>query len=80
MQLIRGSNRASNQIFKALETDVGQLEKQVNAWLAESKVRVVNMFGNIAPQSPPPDEGAPAISKGPHPPSDIFLVVLYEQP
>lgn len=67
------------KIFKSLETDVALLEKQVNAWLAESKVRVVNMFGNIAPQSPPPDSSAPAISKGPHPPSDVFLVVLYEQ-
>ncbi|MBI2948785.1 MAG: hypothetical protein HYY23_14190 [Verrucomicrobia bacterium] len=68
------------KIFKTLETDVGLLEKQVNAWLAESKVRVINMFGNIAPQSPPPEESAPAISKSPHPPSDVFLVVLYEQP
>lgn len=68
------------KIFKTLETDVGQLEKQVNAWLAESKVRVINMFGNIAPESPTPDESAPAISKGPHPPSDVLLVVLYEQP
>ncbi|MBI4660149.1 MAG: hypothetical protein HY735_15020 [Verrucomicrobia bacterium] len=65
------------KIFKSLETDLSLLEKQVNSWLAESKVQVVNMFGNIAPQSPSPD--AATLTKSAHPPSDILLVVLYEQ-
>ena len=68
------------KIFKSLESDIGQLEKQVNSWLAETNVRVINMFGNIAPQSPPPEVHSTTISKGSFPPSDVLLVVLYEQP
>ncbi len=67
------------KIFKALESDVASLEKQVNSWLAESKVRVINMFGNIAPQSPGPETNSATITRGSFPPSDILLVVLYEQ-
>ena len=67
------------KIFKSLESDITQLEKQVNSWLAESNVRVINMFGNIAPQSPPPEMNSSSISKSPFPPSDVLLVVLYEQ-
>jgi hypothetical protein len=63
------------KLFKGVESEVDQLEKDVNTWLAESGARVVNMFGNIAPQTMRPDSttGSRAF-----PPSDIFLTVLYE--
>ena len=66
------------KIFKGLESDAALIEKQVNSWLAESKARVVSMYGNIAPQSPAPDSTSNAISRGAFPPSDILLVLLYE--
>ncbi|MDA1274624.1 MAG: hypothetical protein O2960_11320 [Verrucomicrobia bacterium] len=68
------------KIFKALETETPRIEDQVNSWLAESKVRVINMFGNISPQTTSPDSNAMAISRGAFPPSDVMLVVLYEKP
>jgi hypothetical protein len=65
------------KIFRGLESDIASLEKQVNAWLAEAHVKVVNMFGNMSPQSPSPTSSA-AISGSAFSPSDIFLVILYE--
>ena len=67
------------KIFKGLETDLPQLENQINAWLAESKVRVVQMFGNISPQSAARDSSASVLTKGSFTPSDVLLVVLYEK-
>jgi len=71
------------KIFKGLESDLAELESQVNQWLAESQARVINMFGNIAPQSGPtasPQPGGPTyITKSPFAPSDVLLVILFEQ-
>jgi hypothetical protein len=67
------------KIFKGLETDISFLEKQVNSWLFETQVRVVHMFGNLSPQTAPVDTDATAITKGPFPSSDVFLVVVYEK-
>lgn len=65
------------RIFKGIESEIAALESEVNRWLAESGARVVNMFGNIAPQtlSPEPSKG---LTKSSFAPSDILLVILYE--
>ncbi len=68
------------KIFKGLEGDAIELEKQVNAWLAKSGARVLQITGNIAPQGHSSDLKAGSISASPYTPSDILLVVLYEQP
>ena len=47
------------KFFKGIESEVSELQAEVNAWLAESGANVVNMFGNIAPQTTKP-EGATA--------------------
>ncbi len=64
------------KIFKSIESDVSDLERDINAWLKESGARVVNVFGNIAPQT----IGDPAKAKGSRSfsPSDVLIVVLYE--
>ena len=67
------------KIFKGLESDITFMEKQVNSWLFETQVRVVQMFGNISPQTAPVDTELTTISKGSFPPSDVFLVVVYEK-
>ena len=64
------------RIFKSIESEVGELEREINGWLQESGVNVVNIFGNIAPQtvlSETPSGTGRAFS-----PSDIFMVVIYE--
>ena len=73
------------KIFNGLEGDTGRLAKEVNEWLKTSKAKVVNVFGNIAPQSvsEKPDPGRLASSEsGPtrrFAPSDVLLVVVYEE-
>jgi len=67
------------KIFKAVESELETLEAEVNEWLAESKARVINMFGNIAPQSRSPSQSA-GLTKGMFPPSDVLLVILFEAP
>jgi len=67
------------KIFKALEGETAQLEKQVNAWLTESGARVLQITGNIAPQDRSIDSKASSISSSPYVASDILLIVLYEK-
>ncbi len=64
------------RIFKTIESEVGELEREVNGWLQESKVKVINVFGNIAPQTIN-SEALGATGRA-FSPSDIFLVVVYE--
>lgn len=66
------------KIFKGLESELGLLEESVNQWLAQTRVRVINFSGNIAPQSCSAEERNVAISKGAFAPSDIVIVVHYE--
>jgi hypothetical protein len=66
------------KMFKGSESDLAGVEKQINSWLAAENVRVINMIGNIAPQSPPPpDKGALNITA--YSPSDILVVIQYEK-
>lgn len=67
------------KLFKGLETDLAGVEQQVNAWLAESHARVINIFGNMSPQSCPADDKNAMIAKGTFVPSDILLVVHYQK-
>ncbi len=65
------------RIFKSIETDVSSLESEINSWLQKSGVKVINIFGNIAPQTVNADSsatGSRAFS-----PSDVFMVVVYEK-
>jgi hypothetical protein len=67
------------KLFRGVENDLAGLEKQVNAWLAESGASVKSITGNIAPQSPPPDEKLGAVGGSPWAPSDVLLIVHYEK-
>jgi hypothetical protein len=65
------------KIFKNVESSISALEDEVNAWLAESGARVVDIVGNIAPQT----SGKPSaqgLGGGAYGTSDVLLIVLYE--
>jgi hypothetical protein len=67
------------KVFKALETEAEMLERQVNDWLAKSGAKVLQISGNIAPQS----EGGGGRTGGlanTGGASDVLLIVLYETP
>ena len=66
------------KIFKGIESNLAALEKEVNAWLAETNVRVTHIFGNLAPLSGERNEGN-SLSAYPYVASDVMLVVLYEK-
>ena len=65
------------KIFKGLESNLGALEKEVNAWLVESGARVLQLAGNLAPQSGQRNE-TNSLAAYPYVASDVLLVVLYE--
>ncbi|MEM6260727.1 MAG: hypothetical protein AAGI37_20965 [Planctomycetota bacterium] len=74
------------KIFIGREDHTADLENDVNAWIAESGVRVLSISGNIAAQSvlPVKDAGGGNLSaSGTHTrrfaPSDIFVLVTYEK-
>ena len=66
------------KIFKGIESELGDLEGRVNAWLKQSGARVVQTFGNIAPQSNTSGGGGAATLGKSYTPSDVLIVVVYE--
>lgn len=65
--------------FKGLESDLSGLENEVNTWLAQSRVKVVQVIGNIAPQSIPPSAKGSGLSTTEFASSDVLFVVVYEK-
>lgn len=68
------------KIFKGIEHELKSLEDEVNAWLVESEVEVLQIVGNLAPQTPSSKREASGLTQGEFPPSDVFLIVLYKRP
>jgi hypothetical protein len=66
------------KLFKGVERELGDLEKQVNDWLVNNDAKVVNIFGNISPQTMR-DQARTGDPGGSFAGSDILLVVVYEQ-
>ena len=67
------------KIFKALEHDLTALETRINEWLRESGARVLQISGNIAPQTEHPRNEAASFTKAVYPCSDVVVFVLYER-
>ena len=72
------------KFFKSVESEIEALERTVNTWLKSSGAKVINIFGNIAPQSPRNEPASSQLLGATRPtgrgldPSDIFIAVLYE--
>lgn len=68
------------KLFKSIETNIPNLETQMNEWLAQSGAQVLHIFGNIAPQTGLVDQTSPGyITKSPHGPSDVLVAIVYEK-
>ncbi len=70
------------KLFFGVENRPEDLERDVNAFLAETGARCVNIFGNIAPQTPGTGAGdAERVTSTSRrfAPSDVFLCVVYEK-
>jgi hypothetical protein len=62
------------KIFKNIESEIPLLEEEINEWLSESGAKVVQMTGNIAPQTPSSTGmGSSSFSS-----SDVLVLIVYE--
>ena len=60
------------KIFKSIESELGSLENEINEWISDQSVKIVEIFGNIAPQS----HSTPGM--GSFSSSDVLVVIVYE--
>lgn len=61
------------KIFKSVDTELQEMERQINRWMRKSGARVLSITGNI--------DGQAAAGGGPmnsFAASDILIIVLYE--
>jgi hypothetical protein len=59
------------KIFKSIESELWNMEKEINSWAQETGAQIVSVTGNIAPQT------GGASSHG-FASSDVLVIVLYE--
>jgi len=65
------------KIFKGFEHEYQELETQINTWIQETNANVLQIFGNIAPQSSAKEVGAKNLGSSQYASSDIMIFVLY---
>lgn len=61
------------KLFKSIESDLEDLERNINNWIQSSGAKVISVTGNIAPQSLHPGGGLNTFAS-----SDLFVIVVYE--
>ncbi len=61
------------KLFKSVDAEINDLESQINEWIAEEKVRILSIHGNISPQ---PSKQS---MQGSFSQADLFVIVLYER-
>ena len=62
------------KIFKSIESEIVTLEEEINEWLSESGVQVVQLVGNISPQTPTSGSIPGATFSS----SDVLVIIVYE--
>jgi hypothetical protein len=66
------------RLFVGVESELRRLESDINAWLAETDAEIVNMFGNIAPQTTHAQAPRETEAGRRFQPSDLFVAVVYK--
>jgi hypothetical protein len=61
------------KIFKSVDTEIPEMERQINRWMRKSGARVLSITGNL---SASPHAGSGAMNS--FAASDILVIVLYE--
>jgi len=61
------------KIFKSVENELSSLEAEINEWIASTGAKVLNITGNISPQSLSSGGLGDTFSA-----SDVLLFILYE--
>jgi len=60
------------KIFKSIESERDQMEREINRWIIKSHARVISITGNIS-SSAPASHSMSSFSG-----NDILIIVLYE--
>jgi hypothetical protein len=60
------------KMFKSVDNELGELEVQINQWIAQSNAKILSIHGNIAPQA-----GKHGM-QGSFSAADVLVIVLYE--
>ncbi|MCA9190527.1 MAG: hypothetical protein KDB03_02145 [Planctomycetales bacterium] len=63
------------KIFKGIESELNDLEAEINDWASQNGASIVSITGNIAPQT---GSGSGGLPMGSFPASDVLVIVLYE--
>jgi len=67
------------KVFTGVENDISAFEQAVNEWLAANTgIRIVEMTGNIAPQTLAKHSATTQSTGRSFSPSDLFVMFLYE--
>ena len=66
------------KLFKSVESEIANLEKEINAWIRSAGARVLSISGDIAPQTPQRESRGLAMTPASFAASDILVVILYE--
>jgi hypothetical protein len=64
------------KLFKGVESEIAELEHEINQWLAASEARIVQVFGNIAPQTI--GSGKTGSATRIFDQSDVLIAVVYD--
>jgi hypothetical protein len=71
------------KLFTGLEGATDELSGEINSWIRESGATVLQISGNISPQSPSGSGLGAGLSRtgssGGRVSSDVFVIVLYEE-
>ena len=60
------------KIFKSIESELWNMEGEINSWIKDEKAKIISVTGNIAPQTGTGTAGSFSAS-------DVLIVVLYEK-
>ena len=66
------------KLFVGTESEVRTLEDEANAWLRDNDAEIVQMFGNIAPQTMAHVVTKVESTGRRFQPSDLFLAIVYK--
>ena len=68
------------KIFSGLEGATEEMSSEINTWIRESGAKIVQITGNIAPQSNATAGSTGTLGVGSaRAPSDVMIFVLYEE-
>ncbi len=61
------------KMFKSVDTEIAEMERQINRWMRKSGARILSVNGNLAPQSGGGGGPLNSFAAG-----DVFVIIHYE--